>query len=250
MGEALVINDKRHTALEVQPSLSPMQELQMQMVRSGDVEKLKELRAIEKEWREDQAKHAFVEAMAAFKAESIRVVKDKTNNQYNSKYVSLGNLVATVTPLLSNHGLSARWDIDQSSGIKVTCIVTHALGHSESVSMTCPPDKSGAKNPIQEIKSAITYAKACTFESICGIASTDANLDDDGNGTSGSKPSMPEEIVLEWIDKIKESSSDAELKKNYFDAMEAAKKLGDSKAMKAFSNAKNETWRRIHGGAK
>jgi hypothetical protein len=47
--------------------------------------------------------------------------------------------------------------------------------------MNAPADTSGAKNVIQQIKSTITYLKAVTFESICGLASTDATVDDDGN---------------------------------------------------------------------
>ena len=44
-------------------------------LRTGDLEKLKELRAIEKEWREDQAKQAFNAAFAAFKSEAVKLLK-------------------------------------------------------------------------------------------------------------------------------------------------------------------------------
>ena len=50
--------------------------------------------------------------------------------------------------------------------------------------MSGKEDTSGSKNAIQQIKSTITYLKSVTFESIIGLASTDANLDDDGNSTS------------------------------------------------------------------
>jgi hypothetical protein len=85
---------------------------------------------------------------------------------------------------MSECGLSHNWDIDQQNQITVTCIVTHNMGHSESVKMTAPPDGSGSKNPIQQIKSTITYLKAATFESIMGLASSDANYDDDGNNAA------------------------------------------------------------------
>jgi hypothetical protein len=63
-----------------------------------------------------EARKAFVQAMSDFKAEAgaVTIVKDKVNPQYNSNYVSLGKLVATITPYLSKHGLSADWDIDQT----------------------------------------------------------------------------------------------------------------------------------------
>lgn len=180
----------------VPSATNPSTLLQIAVSQNADMEKLSKLMDLQERWERNEARKAFVEAMSAFKAHAIQVVKDKTNQQYNSKYVSLGNLVSSVTPFLSKHGLSCRWDIDQSAGIKVSCVITHIQGHSESVSMVCPPDTSGKKNPIQEIKSAITYGKACTFESICGLASTDANLDDDGNGgeTNGN---IAEQI--EWL---------------------------------------------------
>lgn len=221
--------------------ITPMGMLQLAVSQGADIEKLSKLMDLQERWEKNEARKAFVAAMAAFKQSSIRIIKDKENKQYSTNghkamYVSLGSMVTTVTPFLSDHGLSARWDIDQSSGIKVSCIITHSLGHSESVSMVCPPDKSGAKNPIQEIKSAITYAKACTFESICGLASTDANLDNDGNG---SEPMIEAEVVkmLDWIEN---SRNEDELKKCYITAVKLAQEAGDKKAETAFVNAKNK----------
>jgi hypothetical protein len=153
----------------------------------GSLEQVRELMQMRREWEADEARKAFNVAEAAFKAESIVVTKDKDNTQYKSKYTTLGNLVGTVTPFLSKHGLSADWDIDQTSEpgkITVICFLKHSQGHSKKVAFTVPPDTAGAKNPIQQIKSSITYAKSVTFESVCGMASTDANLDDDGNGSS------------------------------------------------------------------
>ena len=175
---------------------TPIELLRIAVSQNADIDKLKQLMDLQERWEKNEARKAYVAAMSAFKAHAIVVVRDKVNPQYNSKYVSLGRLIETVTPFLSQHDLSAQWDLDQTSGIKVTCIIRHIAGHSESVSMVCPPDKSGSKNPIQEIKSAITYARACTFESICGLATTDvATQDDDGNGTSNGN--LSEQV--EWI---------------------------------------------------
>jgi hypothetical protein len=184
--------------------------------------------------------------MSAFKAHDIHVGKDKSNKQYGSKYTSLGNLISTVTPFLSQHRLSASWTIDQSAApaIKVTCIMKHEAGHSDSVSMVCGPDKSGSKNPIQEIKSAITYLKACTFESICGIASSDANLDDDGNaaGANSAKPTqrMDETEYKERCAFFPKCSTVKELHDHWHASYGEAKKIGDSTAMEEFNRLKDE----------
>ena len=191
-----------------------------------------------------EARKAFTAAMAAFKGEAVRVAKDKDNHQYKSKYVSLGNLIDTVTPALSRHGLSAHWEIEQATGICVTCHLTHAAGHSVSVSMTCPPDKSGAKNAIQEIKSAITYAKACTFESVCGLASTDANLDDDGNGFKpaapkpGAPPPITQDALLGHIKSIGEAGNLQDLQVAFSLGIAAAN--GDRAALDNLISAKDK----------
>ncbi len=211
-------------------ALTPVDLLRMAVSQNADLDKLTKLMDLQERWEAGEAKKLFVAALSAFKAHAIEVVRDKTNKQYDSKYVSLGNLVATVTPFLSQHGLSCRWDLDQTSGIKVTCIMTHTAGHSESVSMTCPLDTSGAKNPIQQVKSSITYGKGCTFESICGLASTDANLDDDGNAASNGE--LAEQI--EWIMNAKDKP---ELEKLF---KAAYKKFdGNSGALKALISAKD-----------
>lgn len=157
---------------------------------NADLTKIRELLEIQKEWEANEAKKAFHLAMSEFKAVPPTITKDKMNKQYSSMYTTLGNLVNTVNPELSKHGLSASWDIEQNGVIKVTCKITHKLGHTEQTSASAPSDTSGAKNPIQQIKSTITYLKAVTFESITGLASTDANVDDDGKASSG--------LINEW----------------------------------------------------
>lgn len=176
----------------------------------GSLEQVRELMQMRREWEADEARKAFNAAKAAFKSESIRVTKDRENKQYKSTYTTLGNLVSTVTPFLSKHGLSADWTIDQTivpGQITVACVLSHAQGHSERVSFTVPPDGAGAKNPIQQIKSSITYAKSVTFESVCGLASTDANDDDDGNkfGSTDTK------LADEWVAKVKAAPTDADV---------------------------------------
>lgn len=161
---------------------SPMELAQDFLKAGGDLVTLKEMMDLQREHDAYQAKKAFTKAMAEFKADPPHISKDKVNTQYKSKYTTLGNLINSSLPKMSKCGLSHKWDLDQSDPkmIKVTCIVTHSLGHSDSTPMSAPADGSGSKNPIQQIKSTITYLKATTFESIMGLASSDANFDDDG----------------------------------------------------------------------
>jgi hypothetical protein len=136
----------------------------------------------------EQARKAFLEAKAAFKANAPVIIKDKQNSQFNnSAYASIGNVVNTVNEALAKHGLDASWDYDQGDRIKVTCILRHVLGHAERVTLTAPPDKSGSKNELQQIKSTITYLRLATYEAATGIATKEGAADDDGNGFSDKK---------------------------------------------------------------
>jgi hypothetical protein len=156
-----------------------------------------------------QAKKAFYQAKSAFNENPPEVLKDKENSQFSkgdkkAMYTSLGNLLKTVNPALGKHGLSASFDIQQSEGIiTVSCCLSHSMGHTEKVTLSAPPDTSGgnSKNPVQQIKSTITYLRAATFEAAAGIAATDSNMDDDGNG-SGDEPKYITEDQVKEIEAI------------------------------------------------
>ena len=242
----IIVNPKRKkraassTALVAIPA-TPADLLRIAVTNGAGLEQIEKLMDLQERYRQQEARSAFVQAMSDFKAHAIVVLKDKINPQYNSKYVSLGNLVATVTPFLSQHQLSVHWNVDQTQppSIKVTAIVTHALGHAESVSMVVPPDTSGSKNVIQQIKSAITYAKACTFESICGLASTDATLDDDGNaaGTQAPRPHLDD--LQERLEYLANCRTIEELQGQFKAAYSAARDLNDQDAMRQIIAAKD-----------
>jgi hypothetical protein len=221
--------------------VTPLVLLQMAMSQGADIDKLTALMGLQERWEANQARKAFAQAMSDFKAEPIIIARDKTNSQYLSKYASIGSLVNTVTPFLSKHGLSADWSIDQASGIEVSCTMTHALGHSVTKSMKVPLDSSGAKNPIQQIKSSVTYARILTFECACGLASTEANLDDDGNGSSGSKSTqMDLSEFSRHMELVENATSIEALQGQFKEAYLAAQKYKDQGAMKQIMGAKEK----------
>lgn len=174
--------------------LSPM----VQAVMSGQMtpEQLQSLLNVQKDYERNEAEKAFHMAVAEFKKNPPEVIKDKDNKQFGSKYASKGNLVNTVNAALSPFGLNASWEFDQREDgkIGVTCTLSHAQGHSKKVTLWAPPDKSGSKNPIQEIKSTITYLEIATYEAVTGIAASDAG-DDDGNGAKGVERITEEQIA-------------------------------------------------------
>ena len=198
---------KDHRVSVVESSLparqdSPNAVIMMAMQKGYDVTLIEKMMALQERYEANEARKAYHEAKAAFNENPPEVLKDKENSQFTrgdkkAMYVSLGNLLKTVNPALGKHGLSVSFEISQTDKlVTVSCRLSHRMGHSEVVTLSAPPDTSGgnAKNPIQQIKSTVTYLRAATFEAVTGLAATDeANLDDDGNGSDDKEPSKFEQ---------------------------------------------------------
>ena len=85
---------------------------------------------------------------------------------------------------LTKHDLSFRWETDNGTEglIRVTCVLTHEMGHSERTMLQATPDTSGKKNPIQAIGSTVTYLQRYTLLAATGMAVQ--GQDDDGRGAA------------------------------------------------------------------
>lgn len=222
--ESFSRREERELPALAQPAnATPMSMLAVAVQKGMDVATIKDLMALQERWEANEARKAYAAALAAFKENPPTVYKDKENKQYESMYTTIGNLVNTINAALSAHGLSAHWEIGQSDGIAVTCVLTHRAGHSERVSMSGPPDDSGKKNPLQQIKSTITYLKIATYEAVTGTASADGNADDDGNVGKG----MPDDEYQEFAKRIEAETTKAAAKKVWQEGVAACEKLGD-----------------------
>lgn len=146
----------------------------------------------------NEARKAYHVAMAEFKANPPKVIKDLQNKQYNSRYASLGNVTDVIGTELSKFGLSAKWLTAQkdTGWPEVTCVITHIQGHSESTGLSAPSDESGSKNPIQRIISTVTYLERATLLALTGLATYDQ--DDDGNGSGNKTPEVRRPTDEEW----------------------------------------------------
>lgn len=202
--EIVVSQETLPQATVAQPS--PMELAQSFLSAGGDLESLEKMMDLQDRHEKKQAQKEFVKAMAKFKESPIVIKKDKQNKQYNSRYSSLAAFMNPCIPIMGECGLSHKWEFEQvdPKTMKGSCIVTHSDGYSDSVSMICPIDMSGAKNAIQQIKSTRTYIKIETFASVMGLASSE-DLDDDGNST-GQKP-ITEKQYSQLVDMINATGS-------------------------------------------
>jgi hypothetical protein len=151
----------------------------MQAMKHGmSIADMRDMLALQKEWEANEARKAYNEAMSAFKAEAIEIIKrkevdftNKSGVRTNYKHAELSDVVQAVGPALSRHGFSWSWTPTQDKGwITVTCTLKHRQGHSESVQLSAPADDSGGKNTIQQIASTVTYLSRHTLKAICGVS--------------------------------------------------------------------------------
>ena len=249
MSDEIVIADTYRTRPELPTVHVPAEGNTMMAMLATAVQKgmpletIQALRAMQKEYEADEARKAFMVDMAEFKKNIPPIYKDKENKQYNSRYASIGNLSTTLSEALAKFGFSVDWDYAQSEKtLTVTAILTHRLGHEKRVTASGPIDTSGAKNPLQQLKSTRTYLKIDTLEAVCGVASTDANRDDDGNA-SGFKMGdvMDEGELTDYLSAIEASPTQKDVMPVYLAALEKAVSIGDKDAGGKITAAK-EKW--------
>lgn len=200
-------DEAREVAVLPPRSPTPADLLSQALNNGADLTVIEKFMDLKDRWEKTEAEKAFNEAVAEFKANPPKVLKDLENKQYGSRYTSLANLVNTVNKAMSPFGLTARWDISQTTLISVTCVLSHVQGHKESVTLSGPADTSGSKNALQQIKSTITYLKGATFEAVTGVASEAGSVDDDGNAAG------EDYDATEWLDAIKDAADKVELDK-------------------------------------
>lgn len=176
-------------------------------MEKGQVDQLERLFELQMKWDADKQRKAFVAAMAAFKEEAggitiakskqVRFVTQKGVTEYT--HAELHDITRALVPVMAKHGLSHRWTLEQTGkDIKVTCVMTHRDGHSETVQMTAQADDSGGKNSIQAIASTKTYLERYTLLAATGIA-TGGEHDDDGRSYG---QQVPDECITEEQVKI------------------------------------------------
>jgi hypothetical protein len=161
---------------------TPAQLIEMAINKDIDINKLKELMQMKKEWDADNARKAFFNALNQFQATVPEITKTKKADfgpgKANYYYAPLSQIVRDVKEPAEKLGLSYRWEFsDNGDLINVTCLITHKDGHTERTTMSCKADVTGSKNPIQARASAIEYMKRYTLIGGLGVTTADSDID-------------------------------------------------------------------------
>lgn len=161
---------------ELTAQTMPSQLMQLAVEKNAGVEQLEKLMDLQFRWEAEQAKKAFQQALTDFQKKCPVIEKKKSGHHY--MYAPLCDIVAQVKNLLSECGLSYRFEQAHLEGqFQVTCVVTHVNGHSERTTMEAAPDTSGSKNDVQAIGSTVTYLQRYTLIGALGITTADSDMD-------------------------------------------------------------------------
>ena len=183
---AIAKHDEGQAVAPADPMVSMIERLVLNP--DADLDKLERMLALKRDHDRDNARVAFAAALAAARSKIPPIIKDATVDFTSSKgrthykHETLAGIAKVIDPILSEFGLSYRFRTDQGNGgVRVTCIIAHAHGHSEETSLTCAPDGSGSKNPFQAVGSAVTYLQRYTLKAALGLS---AEIDDDAQSAA------------------------------------------------------------------
>jgi hypothetical protein len=125
-------------------------------------------------------------ALATAQGEMENATKGSINPHFRSKYADLAEVLNTIRPVFSKHGLS----LTQSTGfdgamVHVDTVVAHASGGFLVSRASCVPAKSDA----QGVGASTTYLRRYSAAAMGGIAQED---DDGQSAAHNRKPAAPE----------------------------------------------------------
>lgn len=146
-----------------------------------DPDKLGQLLALQERWEDRQAEKQLAAALTAFQADCPSIMKTRQNTHLKTAYAKLDDIMATIQPVLSKHGLSVSFDTPSTKeSLTAICYVMHSSGAKFSRQVTVPVDTNmrGA-NITQQLGSASSYAQRYALISALNLPVTDRK-DDDG----------------------------------------------------------------------
>lgn len=224
---------------------SPAALMMTALSRGANLDQIERMMDLQQQWLRHEAEKAYNLALADFKAENIKISKNKLvdfetrTGRTTYMHAELAQVVDAVGPALSRHGFGWSWKPEQSNGtIRVSCILRHRLGHQESVTLEARADDSGGKNAIQAIVSTTTYLSRHTLKLITGTAESD----DDDDGAAGGRHTEPT-LLDQWTAKVKEAKTRAALTEVMRAGKKAFKDANDFEGYQSFAHVVT-----AHGG--
>lgn len=190
--EAEIVKDQQQSTsvMKTAPSIDELIGLAVQ--GDYDLDKLQRLLDMKESFDKKQAKRAFDEALARFQEECPPILKNRSGWDNRYRYADASEIEKVIKPFKAKHGFSHKYKYSQVPGpppfekevwVQVTCVLSHAGGHSEETVLSGPPDHSvnkdgkATKNPIQSSGSTVTYLERYTLKGALGLSTTQDDTD-------------------------------------------------------------------------
>lgn len=133
------------------------------------------------------AEVSFNTAMKSAQEEMPKILRNKENQQTNSRYADLERVNAVIVPVYTKHGFSLSFgtaDCPMAGHYRVTCLVSHVAGHSRAYQADIPADMTGLKGNANKTAthgfgSTMSYGRRYLTLLVFNITLT--NEDHDGN---------------------------------------------------------------------
>lgn len=120
-------------------------------------------------------------ALAEAQGEIENATKNSQNPHLKNRYADLAEILNTVRPVLSRHGLAVSQHPSFADNmVQVETILLHKSGEWMASTITTPVQKADP----QGVGSAVTYARRYSLAAIVGLSQED----DDGHAASKGKP--------------------------------------------------------------
>lgn len=150
---------------------------------NAPVETMERFFALRERALASQAKAEFVHALAQFQEEcpvikKTKAVMNKDGRSVRFKYAPIDSVIEQIKKPLSKAEFSYTWDVVfEDEHMKVTCKLTHVLGHFETSTFEIPIVQSEFMTKPQSYATAQTFAKRYTLLNVLGIATADEDTD-------------------------------------------------------------------------
>lgn len=167
-----------------QPPMSMLEMIgQLSVNPQANIEVLSLLLVAKEKQDTKEAEMAFNAAMARLQPKLPRITKDgkiKLSGSSVIPFATFEHIDAAIRPLLSDEGLSVSFTSEPcDKGVLMGCTIAHTLGHSITSKMQLPPDAGPARNALQAIGSARSYAKRYLLSDMLNLVTE--GQDNDGN---------------------------------------------------------------------
>lgn len=179
----------------------------------------------------DHSNAALFAALALAQAEVENATKGSVNPHFKSRYADLAEVLNTVRPVFSKHGIA----IIQSTGFSDGLVsVTTALVHKEGGYVTSVASCTPAKMDAQGVGAATTYLRRYSLAAATGVAQED----DDGQSAAHNRPApvaapaKPSNALLDVLAATEDATSEDVLR-NLYKATETLNEHEKNEARKA-----------------